>query len=593
MTTAREKPVSYECRHVTHVVSMHDSDDAHFIKEIQHFADGRTEPYLRRIDNYQRDFFITKPAFQNHKSKKEYEDLDKLMRFKTTERNKKRSVAKALGMPWFNGGLKELSNNPYLYGSDISSMALIKKAYQDKYPDKNTPYSVAIFDTETDVVRNPKIKEVVMASLTMKNRAVTAVSSQFLKNGKADIDEIRAIASKEIKDILTQRDLDWEIVIFDREIDIVRHVMKRAHEWKPDLVACWNMLFDIRRVEEACQRADVDPAELLCDPNIPKKYRHYEIIEGLSKRVTASGVKKPFKPSERWHTVVAAASFQWVCSMCAYRQIRTGRQEEPSYALDAILNKVLKRGKLSMGLCEDASGLEWHVQMQKRHPCHYVVYNLFDCVGCELLDEATYDLSVTLGLYSGPSDFSRFNSQPKRKVDELHFFLLSTRKQVIATCGKNMDDGFDHLVVPLSGWITMLYPHLVVSNGVRCIEENPLQATTIHPGTSDLDVSAAYPTNQAVANACKATTVYELVSIEDVPMGLVKMNTINFSSGATNAVEFCTDIFGMPLLAEMDMAYQAHKRGETYVRQPRGANLDYLDILANEREASKEQEEFA
>lgn len=177
MTTAREKPVSYECRHVTHVVSMHDSDDAHFIKEIQHFADGRTEPYLRRIDNYQRDFFITKPAFQNHKSKKEYEDLDKLMRFKTTERNKKRSVAKALGMPWFNGGLKELSNNPYLYGSDISSMALIKKAYQDKYPDKNTPYSVAIFDTETDVVRNPKIKEVVMASLTMKNRAVTAVLS--------------------------------------------------------------------------------------------------------------------------------------------------------------------------------------------------------------------------------------------------------------------------------------------------------------------------------------------------------------------------------------------------------------------------------
>lgn len=591
MQITPRKPVAYECRHVTHVKSSYDGDDAHFIKEIQHFEDGTTQAYFRKVENYKRDFFITKPAFQKHKTKKEFEDIDKLMRFQTTERNKIRSIATALKMPWYNGGLKEISNSPYLYGSDISSMALIKKAYGDKYPDKNTPYSVAIFDTETDVIHRPKNKEIILATLSMKDKVVTAIRSDFVGKYKDAVQAIRAIASIELKDILEKRNIDWELVVLDEEIDLVHHVMKRAHEWKPDLIACWNMLFDITRVIEACERAGVHPASILNDPSVPDKYRYFELVEGPSKRVTASGVKKPFKPSERWHTVISPASFQWVCSMCAYRQIRTGQPEEQSYALDAILKKVLKRGKLSMGLCEDASGLDWHVQMQQKYPLHYTVYNLFDCIGSEMLDESTRDLSVTLGLYSGPSDFSRFNSQPKRKVDELHFFLLTTRKQVIATCGSEMDDGFNHLTVPLKGWITMLYPHLMVLNGLKCVEENPHQITNIQPATSDLDVSAAYPTNQVVANVSRATTVYELVGIDGLEMGRVKMNTLNFNSGATNALEFCHEMFDMPQLAEMDMAFQSYRRGDSYVREKTVINRDYVDILANEMDAEAHLEE--
>jgi hypothetical protein len=177
--------------------------------------------------------------------------------------------------------------------------------------------------------------------------------------------------------------------------------------------------------------------------------------------------------------------------MCSYKQIRTGSGDEPSYALDPILNKHLKIGKLKFEQADKYTGLEWHFIMQKNYPLEYIVYNIFDCVSMEMLDEKTLDLSVQLPMYSGISDFQNFKSQPRRSVDALHFYCLKNDK-VIGCTGEDMKDDDDALISGLSQWITMLPSHLVYENGLKIIEEHPDIHSSLRMYTGDLDVSASY-----------------------------------------------------------------------------------------------------
>jgi len=65
-----------------------------------------------------------------------------------------------------------------------------------------------------------------------------------------------------------------------------------------------------------------------------------------------------------------------------------------------------------------------------------------------------------------------------------------------------------------------------------------------------LDVAASYPNGEVCFNVSKETTSKELISINNLSVNnnRVKMQIINFSGGATNAVEFCTELMNLPTL---------------------------------------------
>jgi hypothetical protein len=131
--------------------------------------------------------------------------------------------------------------------------------------------------------------------------------------------------------------------------------------------------------------------------------------------------------------------------MCVYKQTRNGTAEEPSYSLEYLLQKELGLGKLKF---EEADHLvpasaEWHMFMQKNYPLHYVVYNRFDCIGPELLDEKVKDLSFVMPSMADTSDFERFNSQPRRTVEKLHWFLMEQKGRIMGVTSSAMVDEFD------------------------------------------------------------------------------------------------------------------------------------------------------
>jgi hypothetical protein len=546
-----------ECRFAFYQKSNQTDNDIHFVKEQIHNLDGTITPSTRMIKNYKREFYITKKAYQNHNDKKEWEDITKLDVFKCTQTDLQRSVAAALGKPWLKGGIRDLQESPYLYGTDISSSALLKKDYKDKWKDVHTPYSVAGFDSETDVLYDTG--QIKILSITFKDRVFTAIDEAFVKGYSNVLERLQELAIKYMGDVIKDRNIKIEIKLCNTEIDIVKSVITKAHEWKPDFLTVWNIEFDMNKVIAACERAGVTPESILCDPSVPQEYRSFKFKAGPAKKITASGKVMSYKPAQRWHTVFCPASFYWIDGMCSYKHVRAGAPEETSYSLNAILDKTFegKVQKLKFKEADEYTGLAWHQFMQKNYPLEYVVYNQFDCICMEMQDEKIYDLQLSIPMFSGFSDFTNFNSQPKRAADDMHFFVKDNKQKIIGSTSYDMTEDFDDETTGLSDWIVMLQANLDFENGLKIIVENTELQTNLRAHCADIDIVGAYPSNTIVANVSKETTRKELINIEGIDEETQRKQTINLSGGRVNAVEICSTLFGLPTLDVMLEAFKA------------------------------------
>lgn len=576
-TFTNDQIEAVECRTVIYIPPIKGSnDDYHLVKEIVHLKDKTKVPNLRVLKNYKRPYWVTKEYHRkSHTQKKEWEDIEKLTKFESTQSQLIDNAARTLGKLSFNGNLKKLSRDPYLYGCDILSTSVIKQeVYRNRWPEINTPSSVATSDTETDMLHGTK--RVIMQTISFGNKVFTAVVKSFMRYTPGTETEHKELCRqafhkylsdmeleeekngvKTIKkiDVIKDRNLEWEIVFVENDGEAVYACLQKAHEWKPDILTFWNMDFDITKMNESLVANNYNLADAWSDKCIAPAYRYFKYIPGQDQKVTASGKKTPVAPHARWNTVLTPASFYVIDAMCAYKQIRTGKPEERSYGLDPIMRKHVKMGKLKFTAADHLARAEWHIYMQKNHPIEYIIYNVFDCVGFDMLCEKTKDLSVSLPSGAAMSDYSKFNSQPRRVVDKLHYFCLA-RGKVAGTTSDEMQTEFDLETISLKNWITMLPAHLVADNGLKFIEEYPDIPSNVRLFVADLDVSASYPTGECVFNISKETTKKELVSIEGVPESVRRLQGINLSGGATNAVEFCTNMFHMPQPAQLLEAYR-------------------------------------
>lgn len=586
----------FECRFAVHVDPPDGSKpDMHLIKLQTHQHDGSIKPEIKLVYNYQRPFWISNKGSRNYQQHKEWEDKANLIEYKTSQSNMVRSVSRAIGFPGFKGNLKRLCENPYIYGVEILSTAIIKKTLNDKYPDLKSRYTVAVGDIETDVVNGTE--DIIMMSITYKSSVTLAVLRSYLtgevnvleKFNKAVSKYLSAIEVEQINketkekeinhlDIISIRGINVELKIVDNELDLIKTIFNKAHELKPDFFAFWNIDFDIPKIVKAIEKYNIDPKTIFSDPSVPKEYQYFRYKQGPKQKVTASGLVTPIKPAAQWHTVFCPSSFYLIDAMCVYKQVRTGKQEEQSYGLDPILKRNGLGGKLKFKDADGYSGLKWHQIMQSNFKIEYMVYNLWDCISIEMLDEKNSDLALTMPMFAGFSDFQHFNSQPRRLVDKLHYFCLERDRVIGVTPPKGKDkkededenvseyDGNDEdeeeeelteqrasqVSLSLSGWIITLPAHLISDTGLKCIEEYPDLRTNCFAHAGDLDVSASYPSNGASLNISKETTVLEVGRVEGIDEYTQRMQGINLVTGGhVNAAEYCQTMFNFPTMYEM------------------------------------------
>lgn len=503
-----------ECRFASYGENTYDPTrpDLHVIKEVIHTKSGEQIPNLKFIYDYQCPFWITRKGFRNHKQPKEWEDEAKLQKFQAARRHKVSRIANAVGEPYFRGPERKLFANPYIYGADISSTATIKKQYFVENNNKLSFFTYAEFDIETNLFSDRE--EATIASLFMPRRDGKGVSKLFtvvvrsflegfsdemsaaqirnltkkyLGERRMEKDKEKEGEMKEVPSDLEFYNIEEEIVFVDNDLQLWQESMKKCHEWQPDLLSIWNMEFEMDKFEEMCNHYGVNPADIMSDPRVPQEHRFYSYKKGKSQKVTASGKVMPIPPHARWHTVKCPASFYIVDQMGVFRQTRTGEQEEPGYSLNAIMKKVTGREKLNVKEADHLAhaSLDWHMFMQRMLKFEYIVYNRFDVIGPANIEEELKDLRMTLPMMADTSDFENFPSQPRRCVDDLHWYVQEEHQKVIGVTSDALSDDYTDEVLSLKDWIITLPASLIGENGLDIIAESGQLRTRIYAFVGD------------------------------------------------------------------------------------------------------------
>jgi DNA polymerase elongation subunit (family B) len=544
----KEDIVGYEPGVATYVMSQANQyDDMIALKEKVHLKSGKILNQLRMIRNYKRDFWVTREGFRKHEQSKESEELSKVKKFTCTQRKLAESIARAINWSPVKPRLKTLCRSPFVYGADISSTSLVKEKYMTAFPDcKSTP-DVAVYDLETNVYT--KEQEIISGSLTMKDKAVLAVTKDFISGLVNPVDAVHKAFEGYVREKLNGREVNLEVVVVENEAEVVTHLIGKAHEWKPDFLAIWNMNFDIPKSLLALKRHHMDPAVVFSDPMVPPEFKYCRYREAERIKKTASGKTTQKHVADLWHTLTCPASFYVIDFMCLYKLIRVTEGNQPKYSLDAILKVNGLDGKLDFEEADSYSGLEWHKFMQLNYKVEYLIYNLFDCIKVEELDEKNSDSSTFITLCQH-SDWEKFTSTPKRLCDDLHFFYLEEGR-VIGTTSDQMESELDNQIFDMTDWIRTLSTHLTSKVGAKIIKEMPDFVTNITCHVSDLDVSASYPNTESALNTSKATTLREMCQIRGKHEVEAREIVLNMTAPVTNAVWLCKTIYNYPSMDEM------------------------------------------
>jgi len=487
------KMVARECKFVVHLPKINGvRKDTHIVKEYLHYSDGSFKKNLRIVENYRRPFWVTKPFYQKNKVKKESEELSKLNEYTSTESDLGRNIASRLGNRYAGVTKKrDVIDSPFLYGTDVSAATIIKKSYMDKYPNHITAYEYATLDIETNTLDKSfgmDDGEITIVTLSMVDKSHTVVTKRYLGNQKNIKSRIEHLFNKYVPDGLAKkakRSLD----IVENEVELVKKIMLKAHEWEPDIIGIWNIGFDLPKMTSVLEKAGIDPGTVFTDPKLPKNLQHYEYKEGMKQKVTESGKYTPIKPEEQWHTAIIPASFFFIDAMSSHRYVRAGGKTMPGgYSLDNILEQELgskfKKLKFDEGEVK-MKGIEWHRYMSSTKPIEYIVYNMWDTMSMIELDLKTKDLTTSLPMLSGPSSFAIFNSGPKKIVDAMHFYYLSKGSVLGVKPSKINDDK----ILGLDDWIILLPSHRITNNGLQVINENCDIKTNARGHTYDADIT--------------------------------------------------------------------------------------------------------
>jgi len=595
MAIKKEDILGREWRFGLHLPVGPNGEDYHLIKEYLHMKDGSVTPFMRILKDFKRPVGILKPMYRTYQDKKEHEPLDRLDVIMTTQSALRNVVATAVGRPWSKESLSELLCSPYIYAADVPSTAIMhRELYQkDNKHIVRGAYKNASFDTETDVLYGTE--EIIIGTMTMLPEAHAIIRRDFL-NFMSDEEFERQFQAVVLKKLHVPHDPEFKKFLHDKtgqaieyadmkityelvdtEIEIVEKSFKWFHDRKPDWMSIWNMDFDVTKVLDACKKAGVDPRQILCDPMIPWDYRIARYKRGQTKKVAASGKAKPVAPYDQWHFLFLSASFTIVDAMSAFRLLRLGEQEERSYALDFILNKIFdgKIRKLTHAPADMYVKERWHQEMQANHKLIYIAYALFDTISMNFLDLVTRDLSHKLPGMAGITSFDQCNSQPKRLRDSFYVFALEKHGQMVGTVGHAKDappiqeefpeseygdddededeeeEEEDNAPPTLSrkGWVLTLSSHLSAP-GLKLLFDAPYVTTGIRAFTYDSDAVSSYPSCTQVGNVSKVTTRKEVVKIGGYDEEFFRRNNLNLVFGPTNAIEYTTRMFQAPKLMD-------------------------------------------
>lgn len=452
MTPTSENPIVHnQFVHSCHIKTRHGS--AVIVKEKTELKDGTIIPNLRVYENPKRSFYITQNKYRTYRYKPEYELLSRLDKFTVYDHELERSVAQLFNVRG-NGNFykrNELYRSPYIFGADISIEALIKMNYMNQFPDKHIPPTSGFLDIETSIDTN----QIILISYTYNNHVFTAALESFffeeIDNQRVPInkEELLSYVNTNLEGKTLDQKFDYTIEVFDTEIKVIAWIMKKVHESMIDFIGIWNMNFDIPKILNQIKQHNIDPAILFTNPKLEQRFRYLKYHEDM-RNVAHFSLK--------WHWLYSTCGSQFIDSLGLYSQCRRTQGYLEKYDLNSVLDSQLKLGKLPLKAGS-------HVMMQRHHFKDYIVYNIYDVIGLQLLENKNADI-LSLSVLADVSPVSKFSAQTIRSTNSIYYNLIG--KGMVMSCCSSDDDfiKFDRLFGTKTGG-TVLPPSGIKNAGIN------------------------------------------------------------------------------------------------------------------------------
>lgn len=545
------------CKSVTYIPNRFDkTKDLNLIKVTNVHEDGSRSNELIGVEDYVRDFYLVKEKYRKYKDNKDY--IDKRLCEKRRSTQAKLAAAISKGLYGYNDNSAELStmlNNPYVFGCQPTPV-IIKHKYFERYGDyqEKEAYTTAAYDVETDMI-NGEGTEITMASTSFKTKIIFSAVRRIYPKGWSDakiINELKRYEDMLLKETLDARGAVVEYVLVDNEAEVVKTNVAKWHEWSPDWIAAWNAIYDMEANDRALKNYNIYPSEVYSDPKVPKQYQFYNLNPGRTHKKKENGDTMPLEWQERFPTLQAAASWQWVDAASFYAIKRAAGGKKDSYSLEFTAQDNKVDGKLytESGSHLPAGSPDWHRYMQANHIFEYSMYNIKDNITIEQINEETDDLSLSLPMLLKSSEFYNYPSQPKCISDELSFIAMD-EGYVWGARGRGLKDEFDQYKPDLSDWIALLETEKVEELGKYLFLGMDSVRSRARGTTDDIDVTGAYPTGSVASNVSNKTTRMEACKIEGLDRIEFREVGVNYASSTNaNAISLARTLHRFPSLEE-------------------------------------------
>ena len=418
-----------------------------------------------------------------------------------------------------NALINKCQANPRLFGSDIDIEDYYKMEFVKAYGVNIGQYKKAVFDIETDGIGDQfQVKHPVnclsyydFSTDTMyglywdqpgrwprydefKEFAQSGKFAEALRNDPNMNGTFERNKGKTPK--FTCENTKFIFEFYEDELDMLLRFWEILHTTCPDYAMAWNYTFDVlyiinrilKHIEERDLNMNIE--DIICDPNIPKKYRYWRFKEDRSERG---------EYYSKWHYFEIPSKTTFIDSMSMYANIRKSAGVEPSYALNDICMKELGKGKVDYhGIADNAAELPHKDFMMHAH------YNIVDTWLLAELEMKNNDIDALMYI----AEYTRLS-----KVTRQTSTLKNAQQQFYLTEGLAIGNNHNALVPqPKQDYVGAMVADVMNNKPIS----TPLfrsRSSVIRPYIIDYDLTSMYPMIAISHNIYKTTLVFQVVKI--------------------------------------------------------------------------------
>lgn len=322
--------------------------------------------YVEEIENPDYEFYFLKDEYSDLDYNELFIDKEKVDLVKAPFNDLLRVIAeKTNNMDYYKENIRlgnraanrRLHTHPRVFASDNNIEDHYRFRFSNLYSNKTISLSKLYFDIEADTINMkgdfPEPGECPVNAVTMVDEANNKVYTLLLRNPNNPlIEEFERSLSPELFDELKSfvkekcggwkqeiryglDKLDYEILFYDEEINLIIDLFNYINVTKPDFVLAWNMAFDIPYLIARIQVLGYNPEDIVCHKDFKHKVCKY-IIDERNKNEMA----------ERGDEARISSYSVYIDQMIQFASRRKGQGAFQSFSLDYIGGVVAKVKKL-------------------------------------------------------------------------------------------------------------------------------------------------------------------------------------------------------------------------------------------------------